>query len=86
MAHPALASRPGGPAGNCGLMGQQAALRWVRDNIRHLGGDPDNVTIARESAGGLSVLAHLVSCGSHGLFAKAIIEIGALALNFCCIQ
>jgi len=62
-------------------MDQQAALRWVRDNIRRFGGDPHNVTIAGESAGGLSVLAHLVSPGSRGLFQKAIIQSGSFALN-----
>ena len=81
LAHPALASRPGGSAGNYGLMDQQAALRWVRGNIRRFGGDPHNVTIAGESAGGLSVLAQMVSPGARGLFQKAIIQSGSFALN-----
>jgi para-nitrobenzyl esterase len=81
LAHPALADRPGGAAGNYGLMDQQAALRWVRHNIGAFGGDPDNVTIAGQSAGGLSVLAHLVSPGSRGLFQRAIVQSGAFALH-----
>jgi para-nitrobenzyl esterase len=81
LAHPALASRPGGPAGNYGLMDQQAALRWVRDNITRFGGNPDNMAIAGQSAGGLSVVAQLVSTAARGLFQRAIIESGAFALN-----
>lgn len=72
LAHPALG--PAGAVGNYGLADQQAALRWVRDNITSFGGDPDRVTIAGESAGGMSVCDHLVAPGSQGLFRAAIIQ------------
>ena len=81
LSHPALAASPGGSSGNYGLMDQQAALQWVQRNIEHFGGDRDNVTIAGQSAGGVSVLAQLVSRGSRGLFQRAIVQSGAFALN-----
>ena len=62
-------------------MDQQAALRWVQRNIRSFGGDPRNVTIAGESAGGTSVLAQVASPGARGLFQRAIVESGDFALN-----
>ena len=57
---------------NVGLLDQQLALRWVRDNIRDYGGDPDRVTLFGESAGGISVMAHIASPYSKGLFHQAI--------------
>jgi para-nitrobenzyl esterase len=81
LAHPALADSPGGASGNYGLMDQQAALRWVARNIARFGGDPGNVTIFGESAGGLSVLSHLVSPGARGLFDRAVVMSGAYALT-----
>src|SRR5439155_6576232 len=77
LAHPALASKPGGPSGNYGLMDQQAALRWVQRNIRKFGGNPRSVTLFGESAGGLSTLSQLVSPGARGLFQRAIVESGS---------
>ncbi len=76
LADAALASRPGAPSGNYGLMDQQAALRWVQHNIRGFGGDPGDVTLFGESAGGLSTLAQLASPGARGLFQRAIVESG----------
>jgi para-nitrobenzyl esterase len=61
-------------SGNYGLMDQQAALRWVGATIREFGGDPSNVTVDGESAGGIDICASLVSPTARGLFSKAIIE------------
>jgi para-nitrobenzyl esterase len=80
LADSALASHPGGSSGNYGLMDQQAALRWVQANIGRFGGNPRNVTLSGESAGGLSVLAQLTSPGARGLFSRAIAESGTYDL------
>ncbi len=74
LAHPALS--PDGDIGNYGLADQQAALRWVRDNITEFGGDATKVTIAGESAGAMSVCDHLVAPESAGLFRAAIMQSG----------
>ncbi|PRP73918.1 carboxylesterase, partial [Planoprotostelium fungivorum] len=68
--------------GNFGLMDQHAALTWVQQNIVHFGGDPSKVTIFGESAGGMSIGAHLISRYSKGLFHRAIIQSNPLATSF----
>jgi len=64
-------------SGNSGILDQIAALEWVRDNIRCFGGDPDNVTIFGESAGGMSVGTLLGVPAAKGLFHRAIPQSGA---------
>ncbi|MBP6116516.1 MAG: carboxylesterase family protein [Neisseriaceae bacterium] len=80
FSHPAL-NAEGHAAINYGTLDQQAALRWVRDNIAQFGGDPDNVTLYGESAGGQSVLTHLAAPASAGLFHKGIVSSGAYLLQ-----
>ncbi len=62
---------------NCGLRDQQCALTWIQRHIGAFGGDPQNVTIAGESAGGGSVVHLLAAPGAAGLFGRAIVQSGA---------
>jgi para-nitrobenzyl esterase len=66
-----------GTTPNRGLLDQVAALRWVRDSIDAFGGDPGNVTVFGESAGGGSVVHQLAMPSAHGLFRRAIVQSGA---------
>jgi para-nitrobenzyl esterase len=82
LAHPALTGEsPDQISGNYAIADQQAALKWVRRNIRAFGGNPENVTIFGESAGGYSTLVNLVSPTASGLFHRAIVESGAYQLT-----
>ena len=75
LAHPGLSEEsPDHVSGNYGLLDQIQALRWIHDNISAFGGDAANVTIAGESAGGLSVMYLMAAPSARGLFAKAIAQ------------
>jgi len=76
--HPALAAdrAPAEPAANYGLMDVIAALEWVRDNASAFGGDPGNVTIVGESAGGVAVTQLMIAPAARGLFHRAVVQSG----------
>lgn len=78
FAHPLLTAEAGSdPVANYGLMDMIAALEWVKANISAFGGDPSNVTIFGESAGGMAVHRLMVSPKARGLFHKAVSQSGA---------
>jgi para-nitrobenzyl esterase len=81
LAHPSLDGPGDRLSGDFGLQDQQAALRWVHRNAAAFGGDPRNVTLFGESAGGVSTCSHLASPASAGLFERAIIQSGPCALT-----
>ncbi|MDD5337873.1 MAG: carboxylesterase family protein [Dehalococcoidales bacterium] len=77
LTHPEIIkSSPDGFTANWGYLDQKAGIDWVRRNISSFGGDPDNITIFGQSAGGGSVLAHINSPLAKGAFAKAIVQSG----------
>lgn len=79
LCHPEItAEAPDAPA-NFGFLDQQYATRWVKRNIAAFGGDPENITIGGQSAGGMSVCAQMTHMGNEGLFRRAIVQSGTFA-------
>jgi para-nitrobenzyl esterase len=82
LAHPELSKESGDGSGAYGIQDQIAGLKWVKENIAQFGGDPSNVTIFGESAGGMSVGMLVVSPMARGLFQRAISESGGATAPF----
>ena len=77
LCHPELMREDPKAFANFGFLDQQAATRWVKRNIAAFGGDPENITIGGQSAGGMSVSAQMTCKANEGLFQRAIIQSGA---------
>lgn len=77
-AHPEITKESPKAPSNFGYLDQQAATRWVKENIEAFGGDPDNITIAGQSAGGGSVMCQLTNLENKGLFQRAIVLSGVI--------
>lgn len=78
FAHPALSAEAGGDGlvGNYGLADMVSGLEWVRDSIAAFGGDPGNVTVFGESAGGAAILRLMIAEAARGLFHRAVVQSG----------
>jgi len=85
LAHPELSAEGNGRSGNYGIMDMVAALQWVRDNIHAFGGDPEQVTVAGQSMGALSVYHLMTLPETKGLFSRAIAQSG-LGIGYMGIQ
>ena len=82
FSHPLLSSESeSGVSGNYGLMDQIHALRWVQENIIAFGGDPENVTIFGESAGGLNCTAMMISPQARGLFHRVVSQSATVLMS-----
>ena len=77
FSHPSLTTgSPKDDSGNYGTLDAIRGLQWVQNNIKQFGGDPDNVTVFGESAGGFNTLAMMASPLAEGLFHRAIVQSG----------
>lgn len=79
LAHPDITKEAPEAPTNFGLLDQQAGIEWVKRNISAFGGDPDNMTIGGQSAGGGSVMHQLTTPKNEGLFNKAVVLSGVFA-------
>lgn len=78
MSHPEITSESPDAPGNFGLLDQQMGLKWVKRNIASFGGNPDNITVGGQSAGGSSVMSQITSKSNRNCINKAVIMSGII--------